>query len=195
VEGKSRRFHPPPSTLHPKGLSHVFETDYRTLSMMIAPALFMTATGSLILSSNQRLARIVDRIRVLIDLCDKLTHPNNTLDFPELRQTYILGEIQHLHSRTHRIRTATALLYLSFALFVAASLSIGVDLFLAHKIAVVPTILALVGVCTLLWACINLFQEARTATHTIKLEFEYFNRLQAERKNGEVDEPKEQGGE
>ena len=34
----------------------MFETDYRTLSMMIAPAPFMTATGSLILSSNNRLA-------------------------------------------------------------------------------------------------------------------------------------------
>jgi len=159
----------------------MFETDYRTLSMMIAPALFMTATGSLILSSNNRLARIVDRIRVLIDLSDKLAQPHNTLDFPELRQVFILTEIQQLHSRTKRIRNATALLYLAFTLFVAASLSIGVDLFIEHRIVAAPTILALGGVCALLWASINLFLETRTATHTVDLEFDYLNRLQAER--------------
>jgi Protein of unknown function (DUF2721) len=159
----------------------MFETEYRTLSMMIAPALFMTATGSLILSSNNRLARIVDRMRALIDLIDKLSQPGNTFDFVELRQTYTLAEIQNLHRRTKRIRHATSLLYLAFAIFVAASLSIGVDLYLAHRIAAVPTIMALVGVCILLWACINLFLEVRTATHTMNLEFEYLNRLQQER--------------
>jgi hypothetical protein len=159
----------------------MFETDYRTLSMMIAPALFMTATGSLILSSNNRLARIVDRMRALIELIDKLSHPANALDFVELRQTFTLAEIQNLHRRTKRIRNATALLYLAFAIFVAASLSIGIDLLLSHRIAALPTILALVGVCVLLWACINLFLEARTATNTVNLEFEYLNRLQQER--------------
>ena len=172
----------------------MFETDYRTLSMMIAPALFMTATGSMILSSNNRLARIVDRIRVLIELCDKLAHPNNTLDFPELRQTFILEEIKHLHTRTGRIRNATALLYMAFALFVAASLSIGVDLFVQHRIVALPTFLALVGVCALLWASINLFLEARAATHTIKLEFEYLNRLQLERANRDLTSPIEPNG-
>lgn len=161
----------------------MFETDYRILSMMIAPALFMTATGSLILSSNNRLARVVDRIRVLIDLSDKIAHPNSVFDFPELRQRFILAEIQQLRSRNVRIRQAASLLYLAFALFVAASLSIGVDLVLAHRIAAVPTILALAGVAGLLWACINLYREARTASYTIDLEFDYLSRLQAERQN------------
>ena len=91
----------------------------------------------------------MDRIRVLIDLCDKIAHPNNSLDFPELRQIFILAEIQHLHTRNKRIRNSTALLYLAFALFVAASLSIGVDLLTAHRIVAVPTILALTGVLRL----------------------------------------------
>jgi hypothetical protein len=157
------------------------ETDYRTLSMMIAPALFMTATGSLILSSNNRIARIVDRIRVLITQSDQIAHPDSKHDLPELRQTFIMAEIAHLNSRSKRIRNATSLLYLSFAFFVAASLSIGVDLYLAHRIAAVPTALALTGVATLFWAAINLFQEARTALHTVQLEFDFLNRLQAER--------------
>jgi hypothetical protein len=33
---------------------------------MLAPALFMTATASLLVSANNRLARVVDRLRALI---------------------------------------------------------------------------------------------------------------------------------
>src|SRR5215475_6840140 len=96
------------------------EGDYRILSLMIAPALFMTATGSLIISSNNRLGRIVDRIRVLIDQSDKIARPENTLDFPELRLQALRAEIDHLHTRNSRIRSAAALLYLAFIMFVGA---------------------------------------------------------------------------
>jgi hypothetical protein len=169
----------------------MFDNEYRTLSTMIAPALFMTATGSLILSSNNRLARIVDRIRALIDLSDKLAQPHNALDFPELRQVFILTEIQQLNSRIKRIRNATALLYLAFTLFVAASLSIAVDLSFEHRIVAAPTVLALAGVSALLWACINLFLETRTATHTVDLEFQYLNQLQLEREKRAIAQGKE----
>jgi hypothetical protein len=158
-----------------------FAADYRVLSTMIAPALLMTATGSLILSSNNRLARIVDRIRVLIGLLDQLTLPSSALDFPDLRKKYHLDEVAHLHRRSGRIRTATALLYLAFAMFVGSSLVIGVDLFLTVGASKVPTILALLGVGSLLWASINLFEEARTAVRSVDLEIDFLRSLHAER--------------
>ncbi len=43
----------------------VIPPNYATLSAMIAPALFMTANGSLIISTSNRMARIVDRMRVI----------------------------------------------------------------------------------------------------------------------------------
>src|SRR5207253_2731345 len=102
-----------------------------------------TATGSLILSSNNRLSRIVDRMRVLIGLLDQITMPNCTLDLPQLRQKFYDYEVQQLQRRSSRIRMASALLYLAFAMFVGASLVIGVDLFLTFGLPKVPTILAL----------------------------------------------------
>lgn len=157
------------------------ETDYRILSTMIAPALFMTATGSLILSSNNRLSRIVDRIRVLIAQSDAIAHPTNELDFPQLRLEALQAEMRHLEARNKRIRNATALLYLAFALFVSTSLVIGIELFFGQRIQSVPTFMALAGVVALLWACVNLFRETRTATQTVTLEMEFLVRLQAER--------------
>ena len=41
---------------------------YTTLSAMITPAIFMTANASLIISTSNRMSRVVDRIRVLVDL-------------------------------------------------------------------------------------------------------------------------------
>lgn len=157
------------------------ESDYKVLSMMIAPALFMTATGSLIVSSNTRLARIVDRIRALISQSDAIAQPGSTLDFPQLRLEALREEMHQLHARNTRIRNATALLYMAFALFVGASLAIGIDLFLGQRVPIVPTSLALAGVIALLWACVNLFRETRTASQTVLLEMAFLQRLQAER--------------
>jgi Protein of unknown function (DUF2721) len=158
-----------------------FATDYGILSMMIAPALFMTATGSLILSSNNRLSRIVDRIRVLINLLDQVTLPDSTHDFPELRLQFYHEELRNLERRGHRIRSATSLLYLAFAMFVAASLVIGLDLYLTFRVPKVPTGLALAGVASLFWASMNLFREARTAVRTVSMEIDFLRSLHVER--------------
>ncbi len=158
-----------------------FATDYSILSMMIAPALFMTATGSLILSSNNRLSRIVDRIRVLINLLDQVTLPDSAHDFPELRLQFYHEEMRNLERRGNRIRTATSLLYFAFAMFVAASLVIGLDLYLTFRVPTVPTGLALVGVTSLFWASINLFREARTAVRTVSMEIDFLRSLHIER--------------
>ena len=40
--------------------------EHAILTAMLAPALLMAATGSLLISANTRLARVVDRLRALI---------------------------------------------------------------------------------------------------------------------------------
>jgi hypothetical protein len=160
----------------------MFDADYKILSMMIAPALFMTATGSLILSTNNRLSRVIDRIRVLINMLDQITLPTSMADFPELRRQFYHEELHNLRRRAGRIRTATGLLYLAFATFVAASLLIGLDLFLAIQVPNLPTGFALLGVGLLFFASTQLFLEARTAVRTVELEVEFLRCVHAERK-------------
>ena len=53
----------------------------RWLTAMITPAIFMTANASLIISTSNRVSRVVDRIRVLNDLADKLDRGMTDLDF------------------------------------------------------------------------------------------------------------------
>ena len=45
-----------------EGIGH-----YQILSSMLAPALLMAATASLLVSANNRLARVVDRLRSLVN--------------------------------------------------------------------------------------------------------------------------------
>jgi len=46
-------------------------THYAILTAMLAPAFFLTATASLLMSANNRLARVVDRLRNLLRELDE----------------------------------------------------------------------------------------------------------------------------
>lgn len=159
--------------------------NYQILSTMIAPALFMTATGSLILSTNNRLARVMDRIRAVVAQIEKLMAPSAVIDpaveMPELRRKYLSEELSNLRQRARQIRTASSLLYFAFSMFVSSSLAIGLDLLLPVGFAVVPTSLAIIGVVALFWVSINLFLEMRTAIQTVDDELAYLDEWNRER--------------
>ena len=61
-------------------------SNYATLSAMITPALFMSANASLIISTSNRMSRIVDRIRVLNDRGDEMCRGDSNLDFLQDRR-------------------------------------------------------------------------------------------------------------
>jgi hypothetical protein len=75
---------------------------YVTLSAMITPALFMTANGSLIISTSNRMSRIVDRIRTLNDLADRLDRGVTDLDYVDLRRAHIIDQVAQQEWRSDR---------------------------------------------------------------------------------------------
>ena len=97
--------------------------NYSTLTAMITPAIFMTATGSLIISTSNRMSRIVDRIRQLNDQADLLSRGKTELDFPAERLDHIGEQLDRMVWRGARIRLALTLLYLALAMFVGTSLT------------------------------------------------------------------------
>src|SRR5688572_23179939 len=113
---------------------------YGILTSMLAPALLMAATGSLLVSANARLARVVDRLRSLI-LAWEETAPDRAE-----RDT----QIQRHRQRAHLVLRACQLLYAALGAFVGTSLALAIDAFLGFRLGVVPTVLAIVGVSFLL---------------------------------------------
>ena len=156
-------------------------TIYDTVAAMIAPALFLTATGSLIISTAARIGRIVDRIRALIEQCDRMRQGDAVLDFPELRRRHVHEALRRLQWRSDRAMFAVTMLYMAFSAFAATSLMIAVDSVTGHHMSAVPTALAAVGVGLLLGACLNLVREARAALRSNDAELVFFHELESRR--------------
>ena len=114
-------------------MSPITATIYATVTAMIAPALFLTATASLMISTATRIARIVDRIRVLVEMCDRSRRGDNELDFPEVRRKHALDELRRLQSRSDRAIAAVTLLYTAFGSFAATSMAIAIDSLTGHR--------------------------------------------------------------
>src|ERR1700734_2252864 len=133
---------------------------YDALTAMITPAIFMTANASLIISTSNRVSRVVDRIRVLNDLADKLDRDVTELDFAPERLEHIHDQMRRLEQRSDRLRFALTALYLAFTLFVGTSLTLAIDVLLQNWLIALPTSLAVVGVGLLMFASVNLVLEA-----------------------------------
>ena len=89
------------------------------------------------------MGRIIDRIRVLVELCDRLRRGgDDTLDFPEFRRRHALDSLRKLQWRSNRAMLAVTLLYMAFSTFAATSLMIAIDSVTGKHMPAVPTILA-----------------------------------------------------
>jgi hypothetical protein len=154
---------------------------YTTLTAMITPAIFMTANGSLIISTSNRMSRDVDRIRVLNDRGDELCRGDSKLDLVTERRAHVADQLERLQWRSDRVRYALTALYLSFAAFVGTSLTLAIDTMLGNVLVAIPTGLSLIGVLLLLAACVNLIREALAALESNRLEVAFYRTLQAMR--------------
>jgi hypothetical protein len=155
---------------------------YETVTAMIAPALFLTATGSLIISTAARMGGILDRIRLLVERYERMRPEEEDIDFPEVRRKHTLDELRCLQDRSDRAMVAVTMLYMAFGSFAATSMVIAIDSVIGHRIAAMPTLFAIAGVGLLLVACYNLVIEARTALQSNDMEVRFFHELEGLRR-------------
>jgi len=135
---------------------------YAVLTSMLAPALLMAATASLLVSANNRLARVVDRLRALMISWE--------FDAPEAQE--LQDQIDRHRRRAHLVLRACQLLYGALGAFVGTSLGLAVDAFIGFRLGVVPTALAVLGVLFLLGASIVLGSEVSLSVRSFDLEMD-----------------------
>ncbi|HOZ06094.1 MAG TPA: DUF2721 domain-containing protein [Arenimonas sp.] len=126
---------------------------YHILNSLLAPAILMAATGSLLLSANNRLARVVDRLRVLM-----ANWKAGTRDQPAREL-----QIQRHRKRSNYLLRACLYLYFALGSFIGTSLALAVDTLSGNRISVLPTIIGIVGMCFLLGAVFYLGREVFAA--------------------------------
>jgi len=162
---------------------------YIVLSAMLTPAIFLTANGSLIISTSNRISRVTDRIHQLNELRDMISRGLGGLDFPEVRMAFIERQLDTLTRRADRIRHGLALQYGSFALFVATSLVLAFDAWIEHLIAFLPTATAIVGVLLMLGSSVSLVREALAAIAGNQAEIRFYDELHRRRRDSARDDP------
>jgi hypothetical protein len=148
---------------------------------MITPALFMTATGSLIISTSNRMSRIVDRIRQLNNEADGYSRGHLDLDFAEERMAHINDQLDRQVWRSDRVRYALSFLYLALSMFVGTSLTMGVDVLTGNYVVGLPTALAIGGVSLMMVASVELAREAAAALRSNRLEIRFYKGLREAR--------------
>ena len=135
---------------------------YAILTSMLAPALLMAATGSLLVSANARLARVVDRLRALIVGWEE--------EAPDRVERDV--QIRRHRQRAQLVLRACQLLYGGLGAFVGTSLALAIDAFLGFRLGVLPTALAVVGVTLLLLASFALGVEVSLSVRSFDEELD-----------------------
>ncbi len=137
---------------------------YAVVSAMITPAFFLTATSSLLATSNARLSRVVDRMRV---------------DIAELRrsdaehlQDALRERVAQHRKRSRLVLAALRLLYGSVTAFVGTSMAIAADSVFTWHIDLLPITLAMLGVLLMFVASLCLGKEASMALGMLEEDLE-----------------------
>jgi hypothetical protein len=147
----------------------------QVLGAMITPALLISACGTLVLSTSNRLSRVVERVRVLARDAERFDSST------DVRRAAIVRQLGSLGERALILRSALAALYLAIGFLVATSIGVGVSALIGWSVPWVPVGLAMAGACALLWASVLLVREGRLAVHSTLEEMRQVQTMLQER--------------
>lgn len=140
---------------------------------MITPAVLISASGTMILSTSTRLGRVVDRVRSLSDRLQSLPEDDAKTDLLEEKRAMLFDQLDKLTSRSRLLQRALTTFYLAVGVFVATSVAIGVVSFFNGRAGWVPVALGLVGAFFLFYGSMLLVFEARLALSTTHAEMDF----------------------
>lgn len=144
---------------------------------LIAPALLISACGTFILSTSNRLTRVVDRVRQLSDRVERLGTVDEGLALREERQRTFGDQLHLMSQRARLLQRALQLLYTASGIFVSSSLALGLEASTGALPNWLPVLLALLGALVLLAACVSLVLEARRQAASMSHEMGFLVKL------------------
>ena len=147
------------------------------LTAMITPAVLISASGTMILSTSTRLGRVVDRVRSLSDRLRQLANSDGSAEFFDEERAMLYDQLDKLTSRSRLLQRALTTFYLAVGVFVATSVAIGVVAFFSARGAWVPVVMGLIGAMFLFYGSILLVFEARLALSTTHAEMDFIWRI------------------
>ena len=145
------------------------------LTALIAPALLVSACGTFILSTSNRLAMTTERVRTLAAQLWRLK-AEEALSVQTDRRVRLERHMERAFQRVLLQQRALALFYGAAVLFVACSLALGLEAVTRRLPSWLPEILGLVGVTLLLGACALLLVDIRLLVAAMRDEMAWARR-------------------
>ena len=149
-------------------------TTIEFLTAMVTPALLISATGSLVLSTSTRLGRVVDRVRQLEERLSDLIYAANKGEVPlyDKRVEVIVDLLDKVTSRARILQRAMQAFYYGLGMFVLTSVTIAIAAFFSTY-RWVPIPVGIVGIMFLFWGSMLMLRETRVATATVNAEMDF----------------------
>jgi hypothetical protein len=146
------------------------------LSAMITPAVLISACGTLVLSTSNRLSRAIDRARKLAEQFEQ-----NNIDperpFAEERHAMLFSQLARITRRTRLLHRALTAFYVALGVFVATSVVLAIEVASGNSWMLLPITLSFLGIALVFYAVLLLVLEARVARHAIDDEMKFILRL------------------
>jgi hypothetical protein len=142
------------------------------LSAMITPAVLISACGSLILATSDRLSKAVARTREISSALVPRAADLGTEDREEERRM-LFTQLDFVTTRSRLLQRALSRLYAALAFFVGTSVAIGLVAITSSKFTVVPIALGLFGAGLLLYVAFLLIKESRFALAAVNEEMDF----------------------
>jgi Protein of unknown function (DUF2721) len=144
------------------------------LTAMVTPALLISATGSLVLSTSTRLGRVVDRVRQLEDRLSALIYSEDKGSIPlyDKRVEVVVDLLDKVTSRSRILQRAMGAFYYGLMFFILTSVSIAL-VGLMNVYLWLPIPLGMVGIMFLFYGSILMLRETKLAAATVNTEMDF----------------------
>lgn len=143
------------------------------LSAMITPAVLILACGSLILTTSQRLTRVIDRVRELSAEVELLAADTSSEDYVNEKRTALFDFMHRAITRARFLQFALTFLYVALSTFVGTSVAIGVVGMTGFDLSTTALVLGFIGAALMLGASFLLIIESRVGLASTYAEMDF----------------------
>jgi len=140
-------------------------TAVATIAAMITPALLLLGSASLVASALMRMARVVDRARILSAIAHE-----QTLDKLGITTGQLRSWLESHALRARYAERSITRLYAAIVVFISTCLSIALDRALNGSLSWLPVLLAVMGTVLLLSGGAYMVAESRLSGEQIRAE-------------------------
>lgn len=137
------------------------------LTSMITPALLLSASGTFILSTSQRLGRCVDRIRRISEQLEYQMDPATHKPLSAERTQMLLKMLDYSGKRARILARVMISFYLAAGAFVCTSVAIGLASILIDRLSWLPVSLGISGALFMSYGGFRLIFEARLSEESL----------------------------